>query len=112
MNGNLYVNTAGLKEVADSIKIKKEKINEIYQNEVLNALKECEEYFKVSGLNYEDVSKSFNAVFSTLDTRLSDLVTILTGTIIPKYEQTSNVVANLFNSDFAEKMQSILSKMN
>ena len=83
-----------------------------FTSKILPVLNSSEECLKVSGLNYEEVQKSFNDVFNKLDGRLTDLSRALTDKIIPGYENASDVIRQMFNTEFAEELQKALSIMN
>ncbi len=109
---DIQVNTAEMRRIASNIDTKKNEILDIYNNKVKPILESSQDCLKVSGLSYDSVVSSFNNVFNTLNEQLSSLTDALTTKIIPKYEESSNAVASMFNNEFAEQMNSTLSVMN
>lgn len=109
---DIRVNTQGVLNAANNIDAKKAQMLEIYQKKILPALQSSEDYLKVSGLSYEEIIASFNQLFGSLDNQLGDFTSTLTTKVIPKYQQSSEIVNQMFNSDFANQMNDILTKMN
>lgn len=112
MNDKLLVNVNGIIDVAKSIDNKRNDIMSLYNNDILSVLNQSSECFKVAGMDYDGVKKSFASVFNTLDERIKTLTSLLTDTIIPKYQNTSNVISSMFNEQFAVEMNEIIKKMN
>ena len=112
MNQNIFVDTDAIRVVAKNIDDKRQEIDTIYKNRMIPVLQQCAEYLKVSGLNYDDVSSSFNKVFESLNNQLNELTGALTEKIIPSYENASSIIKQAFNNEFAEELKTALNIMN
>lgn len=111
-NDRSIVNKDGIIQIAQNIDSRRQDIMDVYKSKILPILQSSSECLSVSGLDYEDVIKSFDNVFNSLDTQITDLYRALTDKIIPSYENSSNIIRQLFNSEFAEELSKILSIMN
>lgn len=111
-NDKSIVSKEGIIQIAQNIDTRRQEIYDVYKTQIVPILKSSEECLSVSGLNYDDVIKSFENVFNSLNTQITDLYKALTDKIIPNYENTSNIIRQLFNSEFAEELSGILSTMN
>ena len=109
---DVKINTTEMRNIADNIRGWNEEIWSIVVQKVRPILESSKDCLTVSGLSYDEVITSFNNVFDTLDNQLSSLSEVLTNKIIPKYEQSENVVANMFNKDFAAEMTKLMGEMN
>ena len=111
MPGN-YINLDDLKTINQGLKSDIEKINSLYTNSVANALINCQEDLKVSGLNYDEVQNSFKNVFTSLTAQLTTLTDAMDSKIIPQYEATASSIIKLFNQDFANEMSDYIRIIN
>ena len=109
---NTYVRTEDMKIVASNINSKREEISKIFKTKLLPILETSKECLNVSGLNYDDVIKSYENLFNSLDTQLNKLTDALVNQIIPSYNESSQIITKMFNSDFAKNMQDALTMMN
>lgn len=112
MSEQVLVKAEDIRLIAKNIDTKREEINTIYKSEVLPVLNSSEDCLKVSGLKYDDVSKSFNDLFISLDEHLGKLSKVLVEQIIPGYEASSAIIKQYFNSEFAEQLTAAMAKMN
>ena len=109
---NITVKMDSLSEVATNIKNKKQDINSDYNDRLVSVLNSCRQYLDVSGINYDAFISSFNNVFTSLDSQLSELVDVLQNKVIPSYNESSQVINQMFNTEFANQMNQIISVMN
>ena len=109
---DIRVNTNSIQNVSNNIDTKREEMLEIYRTQILPALQSSKEYLNVSGLSYDEVIASFNALFGSLDSQLGNFTDTLNSKVIPKYLTSANIVNQLFNKEFADEMGNILTKMN
>lgn len=109
---DIRVNTHEIQDVSNSIDAKRAQMLEIYRTQILPALKSSQDYLKVSGLSYDELIATFNALFGSLDSQLGNFTNALNTKVLPKYQSSEAIVSQLFNSDFAKEMASIMAKMN
>ena len=108
MSDNVKIDIDGLKTIAASLKTEKEKILDIYQNDVVYILEKSFKCISKQGINYEEYNASMSNLFDLLYEYLSELTDLLSNKIIPRYENLSGDLVALFNNDFASKLSSLL----
>ncbi len=109
---DIRVNTQEVQNAVNNIDAKKAQMLEIYRTKILPTLQSSEDYLKVSGLSYDEIVASFNQLFGSLDNQLGDFTSTVNNKVIPKYQASANIVSQMFNSEFADQMQDIISQMN
>ena len=109
---DIRVNTSSIQTVSNDIDTKRAEMLEIYRTKILPALQSSKEYLNVSGLSYDEVIASFNALFGSLDSQLGNFTNTLNTKVIPKYQSSATIVNQLFNREFADEMSQIMAKMN
>jgi len=111
MNMDSYVNTSGLKEIANNIATKREEIASLYKDSIVSIINESKDAISVSGINYDDFINKFGNTFNTLDERLASLSDVLVNKIIPNYDDLNVHIKDAFNKEFAEEMNNILKNL-
>ena len=102
-----YVDIDKLKIMANNIDIRRDEIMTLYKMKIRPLMEFSRESIK-DNISIIEIDKIFNALFKELNTRLSELIVILDKDIIPNYEDLSSDIKELFNNQFASKMESLL----
>ena len=111
MNDKVIVNAEGLQQVSKELAANSEKMYALYSKDIVSVLNSCQEELKVSGLDTNIVSESFQKMFSDLRTKTEELIGALDNTIIPEYEASAQTINHLFNNEFANKINEYLEIM-
>lgn len=107
----LKVDSAQLSTVPTTLKAKSEDILKVYNNNVKNILETSKEAIAVSGLNFETFESYFASAFTSLSNELENLANVLQNQILPKYDNLSISIRNVFNNEFGSQMQSIIEEL-
>ena len=101
-----------LKRISNQIKDDTNKMSELYNNTISNALETCKDDLVVSGINFDDVQASFKNLFSSLTSQLNEFTDAMNTKVLPRYEATASTITKLFNQDFANEMNEFLKIIN
>ena len=105
---SLYVNTDDLKAIANEIDQKKQGISDLYQGEIKSILKESENVIVSSGLDFNELTLLYDAIFYNLDAKLYNICHVLSNKVAPSYDNLSTNIAKAFNEDFANQMKDLM----
>ena len=111
MDNKVYINSESLKEIASQLSANAERIDSVYNQDIVSALEACQADLKISGLNYGEVNETFRTLFVSLKGQINELANALNTTILPEYMTTAETISKMFNQDFASKMNDYLSIM-
>lgn len=84
------------------------KISDLYTGTISKAIENCKNDLQVAGLNYDEIQKAFSVLFANLAEKLTELTNAMNNSIIPKYEQTTSLIAKIFNQDFVNEINQYL----
>ena len=108
MNDKEFVKLDELKEIAVKMREKKDILLDIYEKKIKQILYKSNLCITKSGGNYEEIESTYNDLISQFDYKMTDLDEFLINKVIPSYEYLSTDIKNIFNHDFADKMQNLL----
>lgn len=101
------IDTSGVRTIANNLKNYNSDIMNI-SKEAMTILNKLQDYIIISGLNFNDVTTTFNQAFTDTENDLDRLTDVLLNRIIPKYEELYNSVKTFFNQEFASELSSYL----
>jgi len=108
MSDHVVLDLDGLRIISNSLKQEKSKIEEIFNQDIIEILLNSSECLTEQGINYEEYCEEVGTLFDKFNNSFNDLTDVLSNKIIPRYENLSGDLTSLFNSDFASKMNSLL----
>lgn len=108
MSDHVILDLDGMKTVSNSLNQEKTRVEEIFNQDIVEILLNSEECLTKQGLNYEEYCGEIGELFDKFNNSINDLTEVLSNKIIPRYENLTGDLTSLFNTDFANKMNSLL----
>ena len=108
MNNKAYISLDQVKAILQSLETERNKIYNTYKSNIAPVLNSSESCFKVAGLNTKDIISSFDNTFKQVDSSIQSLTNALNTTVIQGYSDTTQIIKNMFDKDFANKISSLL----
>lgn len=97
-----------LKAVLSSLKTQRDSINNTYTNDIKKVLESSDTCLKVAGLDTTAINNSISNTFKNLDSYFNGLIDVLENDIILNYSELTEALRQMFGSDFAAQMASLL----
>ena len=107
-NDSAAISLAELKEVSKSLQSQKDTIHSLYNNNIVSILESTRSCFKVAGIDYSSIENSFRSTYNELDKRYEELINVLNNSVIARYSELSAVIVQMFNTDFASRLNELL----
>lgn len=103
-----YISLEEVKSVLQSLENERNQIYNAYKTNIAPVLNASDNCFQVAGLNTKDIISSFDKIFSDLDGKIAQLTNVLNTSVIQGYSETTSVIRQMFDKDFANKLSSLL----
>ena len=97
-----------LKSISKSLQSQKDTIYGTYTSKVVPVLESTRACFKISGLDFSNIESAFKNTFTTLNTNFESLINVLNNNIIAGYSDVSVSIRQMFNQDFASRLNELL----
>ncbi len=101
-----------LKVLSRALEQQKNSIYNAYKNDIVTVLETTKKCFSISGVDYSNIEQAFNSTFTNLNNGYEALIDVLNNKIIAQYSEVVNSLKQLFNSQFANQLNSILGIVN
>ena len=108
MSEKEYIRIDDLKSISNCMKEKKDRIIQIYNEEILSLLVDSKDCIEYSNQRYDEINKSFQDCFSKFDYTFDEIISILDNKIIPSYKDLSDNLKDLFHKQFAKKFEELI----
>ncbi len=108
MDENILVKTDNLNKATENILKKKNEIIDIYEKEIRNIIIQSRNSLTQNNIIYEEFLEDFDNLLKTFDKETSNIIDVLKRDIIPKYDNLSSELKNLFSDNFKIEINDLL----
>ena len=108
MDENILIKTDNLNKATENILKKKNEIIDIYEKEIRNIIIQSRNSLTQNNIIYEEFLEDFDNLLKTFDKETSNIIDVLKRDIIPKYDNLSSELKNLFSDNFKIEINDLL----
>ena len=108
ISGSSAITIEELKKVLQSLKEQKDIINKTYNERIVTVINNSASCLSVAGLDYSKIEASYKDTFTKINNNFENLINLLENDVIKNYSELAMAIKQMFNVDFANKMESLL----
>ena len=97
-----------MNKATENILKKKNEIIDIYEKEIRNIIIQSRNSLTQNNIIYEEFLEDFDNLLKTFDKETSNIIDVLKRDIIPKYDNLSSELKNLFSDNFKIEINDLL----